>query len=212
MPMPAIWRLQLKWTQKVSLAGVFLLGWFVVFTSIMRIVSLPASAKSKEPTCMPPPPAPDLTWCIPPANISKGGSVNATIWAEIEGGTGIICACLPALRAPAVQLYRHCIGKTGNDTSSRSRAYSEFHEIDKAHGGHFDADADANKFDKAHGIFTNPNPNRRSRVTDPWGDAIPLSTAQATATRGRSSDGDEDSEERVMGIIKTVHVDVSNNV
>ncbi len=51
MPMPAIWRLQLKLTQKLSLAAVFLLGWFVVFTSIMRLVSLPASAKSKEPTC-----------------------------------------------------------------------------------------------------------------------------------------------------------------
>ena len=109
-----------------------------------------------------------------------------------------------------MQLYRHCIGKAGNDTSSRSRAYSEFHEIDKANGSHFDADA--NKFDKAHGIFTNTNPNRRSKVNDPWGDAIPLSTAQATATRGRSRSSDEDSEERVMGIIKTVDVDVSNNV
>lgn len=67
MPMPAIWRLQLQWTQKGSLAAVFLLGWFVVFTSIMRIVSLPASAKSKEPTCMPSsppsfnPPQPNLS-------------------------------------------------------------------------------------------------------------------------------------------------------
>lgn len=139
-------------------------------------------------------------------NISKGGSVNATIWAEIEGGTGIICACLPALRAPAVQLYRYCIGKKSNDTSSRSRTYSEFHEIDKTNGSHFDADG--NKFDKAHGIFSNTPPNRKSKVNDPWGDAIPLSTAQATATRGRSSD--EDSEERVMGITKTVDFNVTN--
>lgn len=185
MPMQAIWKLQLKWTQKVSLAAVFLLGWFVVFTSIMRIVSLPASAKSTEPT-----------W----------GSVNATIWAEIEGGTGIICACLPALRAPAVQLYRYCTGKTSNDTSSRSRTYSEFHEIDKTNGSRFDADA--NKFDKTHGIFSNTPPNRKSKVNDPWGDAIPLSTAQATATRGRSSD--EDSAERAMGITKTVDFNVTD--
>lgn len=203
MPMQAIWKLQLKWTQKVSLAAVFLLGWFVVFTSIMRIVSLPASAKSTEPTCTLYPSHPKS---ITPANISKGGSVNATIWAEIEGGTGIICACLPALRAPAVQLYRYCTGKTSNDTSSRSRTYSEFHEIDKTNGSRFDADA--NKFDKTHGIFSNTPPNRKSKVNDPWGDAIPLSTAQATATRGRSSD--EDSAERAMGITKTVDFNVTD--
>ena len=69
MPMPAIWRLQLKWTQKVSLAAVFLLGWFVVFTSIMRIVSLGASAKSKEPTCM----HPLFVLIYPIANVSKRG-------------------------------------------------------------------------------------------------------------------------------------------
>ena len=68
MPMPAIWRLQLKLTQKLSLAAVFLLGWFVVFTSIMRLVSLPASAKSKEPTCMHTPPARKYDLPMTPAN------------------------------------------------------------------------------------------------------------------------------------------------
>ncbi|CAF9921711.1 hypothetical protein IMSHALPRED_005255 [Imshaugia aleurites] len=187
MPIPAIWRLQLKLSQKLSLAAVFLLGWFVVFTSIMRIVSLGASAKSKEPT-----------W----------GSVNATIWAEVEGGTGIICACLPALRAPALNLYRYCMGKSANDTASRSRQYSEFHEIDKTTGSH--ANADANKYDNAHGLFNNTPPNRRTRVNDPWGDAIPLSTAQATATRDRDRNSDDDSEERVMGITKTIDFNVSD--
>lgn len=144
------------------------------------------------------------------ADKHKGGSVNATIWAEIEGGTGIICACLPALRAPALQLYRYCIGKSSNDTASRSRTYSEFHEIERTNGSRFDADVD--KFDKAHGIFNNGNPNRKSKAMDPWGDAIPLSTAQATASRGRNSDraSDDDSEERVMGITKTVDFNVSN--
>lgn len=99
------------------------------------------------------------------------------------------------------------MGNHANNTSSRSRTYSEFHEIDKTNGSH--VDADVNKFDNAHGIFNNTHPNRKSRVNDPWGDAIPLSsTAQATATRGRSSD--DDSAERVMGITKTVDFDVSN--
>ena len=41
---------------------------------------------------------------------------------------------------------------------------------------------------------------------DPWGDAVPLSTVQATAQRGRNSD--EDSAERAMGITKTVGFNV----
>lgn len=147
-----------------------------------------------------------MTYPITSANFYQGGSVNATIWAEIEGGTGIICACLPALRAPALKLYRYCTGESSNDTASRSRQYSEFHEIDKTTGSHYDADG--NKFDKTHGIFNNTPPNRKSKVIDPWGDAIPLSTAQATATRGRTSD--DDSDERVMGITKTVDFNVSN--
>lgn len=139
---------------------------------------------------------------------NQGGSVNATIWAEVEGGTGIICACLPALRAPALNLYRYCMGKSANDTASRSRQYSEFHEIDKTTGSH--ANADANKYDNAHGLFNNTPPNRRTRVNDPWGDAIPLSTAQATATRDRDRNSDDDSEERVMGITKTIDFNVSD--
>ena len=106
-----------------------------------------------------------------------------------------------------MKLYRHCIGKSSNDTSTRSRQYSEFHQISKTSGSHLDADTD--KFNKTHGIFTNADPNRKSRANDPWGDAIPLSAPRATATReGRSSD--EDSEERVMGITKTVDFNVSD--
>ena len=140
----------------------------------------------------------------------KGGSVNATIWAEIEGGTGIICACLPALRAPCVRLYRYCIGRSSNDTSSRSRTYNEFHEIDKTQpssGSRYDADGTV--FDFADPPPLPSNNQRKSGLNDPWGDAIPLSTAQATATRGGRS-SDDDSEERVMGITKTVGFDVSN--
>lgn len=143
-----------------------------------------------------------------PADIYPGGSVNATIWAEIEGGTGIICACLPALRAPALSLFRRFTGKSTNDTSSRSRQYSEFHQISKTAGSQLDTETD--KFNKTHGIFTNNNSaNRKSKANDPWGDAIPLSAAQATATRGGRS-SDDDSEERAMGITKTVDFNVSD--
>jgi hypothetical protein len=60
----------------------------------MRIIYLPQSAASKEPT-----------W----------GSVNASIWAELEGGVGIMCACLPTLRAPAMRLIRFAFGAPKTD-------------------------------------------------------------------------------------------------
>ena len=62
----------------------------------MRIIYLAQSAASTEPT-----------W----------GSVSASIWAELEGGVGIICACLPTLRAPAVRVLRKTVGIVTADGS-----------------------------------------------------------------------------------------------
>lgn len=51
----------------------------VCITSVLRMTTLSASSKSE-----------DLT----------AGRLNSTIWTTIEANTGIICACLPMLKAP----------------------------------------------------------------------------------------------------------------
>lgn len=51
----------------------------VCITSVLRMTTLNASSKSQ-----------DLT----------AGRLNSTIWTTIEANTGIICACLPMLKAP----------------------------------------------------------------------------------------------------------------
>ncbi|KAL6719525.1 hypothetical protein ACLMJK_003766 [Lecanora helva] len=186
LPMVPIWKLQLRWPQKAAIAGVFLTGAFVCFTSIMRIVSLPASAKSHEPTCKPP-----ITHPPPPSTDTQvGGSVDAVTWAEIEGGVGIICACLPALRAPFVKAYRRVFGSvTGRSTHNRN--YNEFHN-----------DTDGTAVSHSH---HGGHVSKR----DYWEDGIPLSTSRAQRDESEES-GERVSEEKVLGgIVKTVDVRIT---
>ncbi|KAK4555641.1 hypothetical protein LTR86_007394 [Recurvomyces mirabilis] len=96
LPLPVIKQLQMRTWQKVGLGATFGVGGFVIFTAIMRIINLAESAASTEPT-----------W----------GSVSAFIWAELEGGVGIICACLPTLRAPAARVLRRTVGLVTADGS-----------------------------------------------------------------------------------------------
>jgi hypothetical protein len=61
----------------------------VTFASIYRATTIARSAND-----------PDPTW----------GPIPATIWSVIEANTGIICACLPMLRAPFVRLFGSLFG------------------------------------------------------------------------------------------------------
>jgi len=56
----------------------------VCITSILRMTTLNASSKSLDQTY---------------------GTLNSTIWTTIEANTGIICACLPMLKAPLTALF-----------------------------------------------------------------------------------------------------------
>ncbi|MCJ1309868.1 hypothetical protein MMC25_003529 [Agyrium rufum] len=84
LPMPVIQKLQLPKGQKIGLSLVFLLGAFVCGTSIYRMIALASGSKSMDPTY---------------------GSVEATVWTDIELNTGIICACLPVFKAPVMRLF-----------------------------------------------------------------------------------------------------------
>jgi len=72
-----IWGLRLPASEKLALSGVFLLGGFVVFASIFRLVSFTKVTSN------------DTTYSI----------YSTTIWTFIEPCLGLVCACLPAIRS-----------------------------------------------------------------------------------------------------------------
>ncbi|KAJ5824021.1 hypothetical protein N7447_006361 [Penicillium robsamsonii] len=76
VPIPLVWKLQMRKTQKVLLCGIFLLGGFVCVASIIRIYYMTFLKNS-----------PDVTWIM--------GDVF--IWSSVEPSIGIVCACLPTL-------------------------------------------------------------------------------------------------------------------
>lgn len=76
LPLPIIWRLHRSWREKLGLSGIFLIGGFVCFASIYRIVAL---------------------FYIEPSNTTYT-IYQATLWTHIEPSVGMICACLPSIR------------------------------------------------------------------------------------------------------------------
>ena len=128
-----------------------------------------------------------LPWEL--ADSSTGGAANAVIWAEIEGGVGIIVACLPVLRAPLVKAYRKLSGSIAS-TSKGSENYNEFHDSESTVRG-----GNATRTFKA------------DPKMDYWGDGIPLSTSEAHRTPSL----DQDNEEKALGgITKTVELQVTD--
>ncbi|OBT49162.1 hypothetical protein VE00_00006 [Pseudogymnoascus sp. WSF 3629] len=81
LPIPVIRSLQMGRNQKAALMGVFILGAFVCITSIMRVIFLDIAAKTVID---------DITF----------STNRAFLWTHIESCVGIICACLPTLKAP----------------------------------------------------------------------------------------------------------------
>ncbi|CZR51424.1 related to integral membrane protein [Phialocephala subalpina] len=75
LPMPSVWHLHTAIIQRCQLSIVFLLGSFVVFTSIYRFKTL----FEFEPS--------DLTWTL----------ADSGTWVIVECSAGIISACLPTL-------------------------------------------------------------------------------------------------------------------
>ncbi|KAI9681517.1 MAG: hypothetical protein M1817_002801 [Caeruleum heppii] len=76
LPMPVVWKLQIPKSQKFALTGIFVLGFFCVVASAVRI-PLVWTVLTTDPT-----------WT----------SVNASNWTLTENCVAIICACLPIMR------------------------------------------------------------------------------------------------------------------
>ncbi|KAJ5888952.1 hypothetical protein N7495_008993 [Penicillium taxi] len=77
VPVPTVWGLDVRITQKISISMVLLLGVFVCIASIVRIHYL---TFLKDET--------DITWTIS----------QVYVWSTVEPCVGIICASLPTLK------------------------------------------------------------------------------------------------------------------
>ncbi|PNS17869.1 WD repeat-containing protein 21 [Sphaceloma murrayae] len=84
LPIQPIMKLKMRAREKIGLLLAFLVGAFVVLTSILRVVAVKASTANKA----------DTTWAFVP---------RAT-WTLVEVNIAILCACLPALRKPLMSL------------------------------------------------------------------------------------------------------------
>lgn len=78
LPLPMVFKLQLKLRDKLLLSGVFLLGGFVLVCSIMRTTAVSDSLQNQR----------DITYNFIPRGI----------WTLTEANIGIICACLPMMK------------------------------------------------------------------------------------------------------------------
>ncbi|KAI0903570.1 hypothetical protein F4824DRAFT_493088 [Ustulina deusta] len=78
LPLPYVLSLQLRFSQKVALAGIFLLGLLVTLTSIIRLALFQQVPYNN----------PDVTWafCAP------------IIWSNVECNLAIAVSCLPFLK------------------------------------------------------------------------------------------------------------------
>ncbi|KAI0146298.1 hypothetical protein GGR57DRAFT_506594 [Xylariaceae sp. FL1272] len=87
LPLPQIWKLQLKTGTKVAVSLAFGLGFFVVFASAYRFTVLFSYS------------ALDPTYTLAPT----------VVWTEIEMAAGIISACLPTM-VPAIKFFARLLG------------------------------------------------------------------------------------------------------
>ncbi|CEJ57789.1 hypothetical protein PMG11_06469 [Penicillium brasilianum] len=133
LPLPVLWRLQLRLKQKIILAGLFALGFFVTIIQIIRIFTVK-----------------DLK--------TYTDSKNIVIWSCIEVSLGVIVSCIPTYGplfkafASTVNSYRNndtsrsyqlgSIRPTTKSTSSRRR--SNFGLISESHGAQITVVVSAN--------------------------------------------------------------------
>ncbi|MCJ1244556.1 hypothetical protein MMC30_001754 [Trapelia coarctata] len=95
-PMPMVWRLQMRPSQKIAVSVAFILGGFIVVVSTLRCIAV-----SQIENLI------DFSWSLIPIGN----------WTIVEANIGILCACLPSMR-PLLQLVIH--GSVSTFTGSKS--------------------------------------------------------------------------------------------
>ncbi|KAH8732661.1 hypothetical protein GQ44DRAFT_639142 [Phaeosphaeriaceae sp. PMI808] len=102
LPLYEVFKLQLSWRKKISVAIMFFVGTFITVISALRLHSLVNFAASNNPTY-------DQTEVIR--------------WSNIEINVGIICACLPAVRVILVHMFPSILGSTRGTTQPNYADY-----------------------------------------------------------------------------------------
>ncbi|KAF2149812.1 hypothetical protein K461DRAFT_281029 [Myriangium duriaei CBS 260.36] len=106
LPIRPVLQLKMRLREKVGLLLAFMVGTFVILTSILRVVAVKASVQNKE----------DATYNFVPRGT----------WTLVEANIGIVCACLPALRKPLLSLVSsQKMFTTANDSQEQSLAASK---------------------------------------------------------------------------------------
>ncbi|EOO00993.1 putative integral membrane protein [Phaeoacremonium minimum UCRPA7] len=106
LPIPQVWKLQLRKPEKIALTFAFCLGFFVVFASAYRFSVLFSYSNA------------DPTYTLAPT----------VGWTSIEMSAGIVSACLPTLR-PVLLLFGRTLGVKGSifRSGAASAAFSKNH-------------------------------------------------------------------------------------
>jgi hypothetical protein len=94
VPVQRVLKLQLGLSQKIAVCFMFLLGSFVCFASLYRIVTIVRLTQTK-----------DISWA----------KSDVFIWSSVEPSVGIISGCLPTLRPLMLYVMR----RVGIEPSSR---------------------------------------------------------------------------------------------
>ncbi|KAM0282380.1 hypothetical protein ACHAQH_003060 [Verticillium albo-atrum] len=102
LPLSQIRTLRLHWKKKIGVTLMFCVGTFVTVVSILRLQTLVAFAKTRNPT-----------W----------DQFDVACWSTIEINVGIMCACMPALRLILVRFFPRILGSTRRGTSDMARYY-----------------------------------------------------------------------------------------
>ena len=129
----------------------------VTFASIYRATTIAGSASNHDPTY---------------------GPIPATIWSVIEANAGIICACLPMLRAPFVRIFGPLFGShVGTKGTAKRQSYQMGWKSNHHPGG-------AGTGNKSNISHTKSEPQRESGDEFMKDEALPESRPGALNRRG----------------------------
>ncbi|KAH6642043.1 hypothetical protein C7974DRAFT_326944 [Boeremia exigua] len=100
VPISSVVRLRLARTQKIAISLIFLLGSFVCFASMYRIITITRLVSS-----------PDISWA----------KSDVFIWSSVEPSVGIISGCLPTLRPLMLYILQSWFNFVPSDRSSSGK-------------------------------------------------------------------------------------------